>query len=72
MDVIQKRISEEKLNNDMFTQKELDNLLTDMTFKHVGISGLDLFIIDYSFISIVSLLQINFYLTRALKPRKYV
>jgi len=54
MNKLRNRISEEQLRNRIFAQDDYVNLMEDMSLKHVGISGMGLFTIDYSFIFIVS------------------
>jgi len=47
MNKFKKRISEEMLTNQIFTQNDYLNLWEDLSSKHVAISGMGVFIMDY-------------------------
>jgi len=72
MNKLRSRISEEQLRNQIFAQNNYVNLEKDMSLKHVGISGMGLFTIDYGFVFIVSIhkvtivliLNLNFFFGR--------
>jgi len=53
MNKFKKRIYEEQLTNQIFTQNDYLNLWEDLSSKHVAISGMGVFIMDYSLIFIV-------------------
>jgi len=53
MNKFKKRISEEQLTNQIFTQNDYLNLRKELSSKHVAISGMGVFIMDYSHIFIV-------------------
>jgi len=55
MNKLRNRISEVQLKNQIFAQNDYVNLKEDMSLKHVGVSGMGLFTIDYGFVFVVSL-----------------
>jgi len=57
MDKIKNRISEEQLKNQILTKNDFLYLMTDMSVRHVSISGMGVFTLDFNFSFIVSALQ---------------
>jgi len=56
MDKLRNRISEEQLNTRLFTKTDFLYLMKDMSLRHVGISGMGHFTIDFSFSFVVRFL----------------
>jgi len=54
MEQLRNRISEDQVRYQLFAQNDYMNLRKDMSLRHVGISGMDVFTIDFSFIFTVS------------------
>jgi len=59
MNKLRNRISEEQLKNQIFSQNDYINLKEDMSLRHVAVSGMGVFIIDYGFIFIVSFYEVH-------------
>jgi len=54
MDTVKSKLSKAQISSRIFPDTDYQNLMVDLSLKHVSISGMGLFSVDYSLCFIVS------------------